>query len=341
VSRRRVDLLAVDAGGSKVDAAAVTRGGAVLAHTRVGTGDGDPAPPGHLGAVALAIEKLCVELGLDPAARPLAGLGVFCLADADLPSDDRRIMRAIGETGWTDDRILRNDTFAILRAGTDRRWGVAVVCGHGTNCSGLAPDGRTFRMPALGMISGDWGGGGDLGEWAMWHAIRSEDGRGERTVLERTVPAFFDLRRPRLVMEAIHFGRLPSDRLEHLAPLVFEAAAEGDAVARALADRQADEIATMAGNAIRRLRMQRLDVPVVLGGGVFRNRFGPFYERIESGIRSIAPSATMTVLASPPVVGAALIGLDALGATRAAERRVRSTLTHDALGPTLGRRREG
>ena len=340
MSRRRVELLAVDAGGSKVDAAAVTRAGAVLAHTRVGTGDGDPTPPGHLGAVELAIEKLCVELGLDPAARPLAALGVFCLADADLPSDDRRILRAIGASGWTDEDILRNDTFAILRAGTDRRWGVAVVCGHGTNCSGLAPDGRTFRMPALGMISGDWGGGGDLGEWAMWHAMRSQDGRGERTLLERTVPAFFEMRRPRQVMEAIHFGRLPFERIEHLAPLVFEAAAEGDAVARTLADRQADEIATMAANAIRRLRIQRLDVPVVLGGGVFRNTFAPFYERIDAGIRAVAPGATITVLAAPPVVGAALIGLDELGATSTAERRLRAALTHETLGPRLASRRE-
>jgi N-acetylglucosamine kinase-like BadF-type ATPase len=341
MSPRRPDILAADAGGSKVDVAALTRTGTVLGSVRVGTGDGDPEPPGHLGAVALAIEKLCGELGVDPHARPLARLGVFCLADADLPSDDRRILRWLDTAAWTTERILRNDTFAILRAGTDRRWGVAVVCGHGTNCSGLAPDGRTLRMPALGMIAGDWGGGGDLGEHAQWHAMRSQDGRGDKTLLERTVPAFFRLRRPRQVMEAIHAGRIPSSQLEFLTPTVFEAAAEGDRVARSLVDRQADEVAIMATNAIRRLRMQELDVPVVLGGGVFRNAYAPFHERIGDGIRAVAPSATVTVLTAPPVVGAALIGLDAAHASSAAERRLRTALTHDTLASRLGPRREG
>jgi N-acetylglucosamine kinase-like BadF-type ATPase len=266
---------------------------------------------------------------------------MYCLADADLPSDDRRILRAIERSGWTTRSVLRNDTFAILRAGTDRRWGVAVVCGHGTNCSGLAPDGRTFRMPAFGIISGDWGGGGDLGEEALWYAIRSQDGRGRKTLLERTVPAFFGFARPRQLMEAIHFDRLDERRLEDLAPLVFDAAADGDAVARALVDRQADEVSTMATNAIRRLRMRTLDVPVVLGGGVFRNRFEPFFERIDHGIRAVAPEATITVLTSPPVVGAALLGLDEFDASPAAHRRVRSALTHEVLGSKLGSRREG
>ncbi|MFC7586672.1 hypothetical protein ACFQYP_25240 [Nonomuraea antimicrobica] len=36
------------------------------------------------------------------------------------------------------------------------------------------------RFPALGRISGDWGGGQGLAEEALWHAIRAEDGRARR-----------------------------------------------------------------------------------------------------------------------------------------------------------------
>ena len=47
----------------------------------------------------------------------------------------------------------------MLRTGTDRGFGVAVVCGAGINCVGIGPDGRQVRFPALGRITGDWGGG--------------------------------------------------------------------------------------------------------------------------------------------------------------------------------------
>jgi hypothetical protein len=87
----------------------------------------------------------------------------------------------------------------------------------------------------------------------------------------------------------------------------------------------------MAGTAMRRLRMTDLDVHVVLGGGIFRNRFGPFYERIELGIEAVAPRASTTVLSAPPVVGAALLGLDAIGASAAAKSRVRERLNHELL----------
>jgi N-acetylglucosamine kinase-like BadF-type ATPase len=118
--------------------------------------------------------------------------------------------------------------------------------------------------------------------------------------------------------------------------LVFRVAAEGDAVARSLVERQADEVAMMAGAAIKKLRMSRLDVDVVLGGGIFRNGYRPFFERIEDGVRSIAPAANVSVLTVPPVVGAALLGLDRLDAPSRTKERVRRALTHDAL--VAGRR---
>ena len=56
-------------------------------------------------------------------------MGIFCLAGADLPADDRRLQRWLRERAWTNETLLRNDTFAVLRAGTERTWGVGVVCG--------------------------------------------------------------------------------------------------------------------------------------------------------------------------------------------------------------------
>src|SRR5881227_616582 len=55
--------------------------------------------------------------------------------------------------------------------------------------NGRGPDGRQIRFPALGAITGDWGGGYDVGLAGVSSAARSEDGRGPRTSLEWAVPA--------------------------------------------------------------------------------------------------------------------------------------------------------
>ena len=167
----------------------------------------------------------------------------------------------------------------------------------------------------------------------MWHAIRAEDGRGEKTALRTMVPQHFGFKRPRQVLEAMYFGRLDEDQVAELTPTVFRAASEGDAVARSIVDRQADEVVTLAGTAIRRLRMTKMDVDVVLGGGIFRNDDERFFERIRHGLQEVAPAVRVLVLTAPPVIGAALIGLDRLGAPLAAQARLRRSLTHERLTP--------
>ena len=209
---RRPAILAVDAGGSKTDVALLRRDGTLLGAARVHSHEIDgrtwlmqpQIEERHLVPVGVAIEEAARQAGIDADRLPIADLGVYCLAGADLPADDRRLLRWLRSNGWTETEVLRNDTFAVLRAGTDRPWGVGVVCGYGTNCSAVAPDGRITRFPAIGPISGDWGGGGDLGGLAAWHAVRSEDGRGRKTALERARAGAFRIE----TAEAAHGGHL-------------------------------------------------------------------------------------------------------------------------------------
>jgi N-acetylglucosamine kinase-like BadF-type ATPase len=331
----RPSLLALDGGGSKIDAALITDEGRVLGAARWAGPDKELADRNGaeqhraLHRLARVVEAVCDDAGVDRLDLPVADLGVYCLAGLDLPADDRRVATALRRRGWTAQDLLRNDTFAVLRAGSERGWGVAVVCGYGMNCSGVAPDGKTVRFPAVGAISGDWGGGVDIGGAGLWYAVRARDGRGEPTSLARLVPEHFGMKHPRQVTEAIYLGRLSDERLVELAPAVFRAAADGDRVARSIVDRQADEVVAMAGVAIRRLRMTNDDVEVVLGGGIFRADDRGFFDRIDTKLQSIAPQARVVVLDVPPIVGAALLGLDRLGADGKASERVRRALTYE------------
>jgi N-acetylglucosamine kinase-like BadF-type ATPase len=330
-------ILAVDGGNSKTDVALVDDDGRLLAAVR-----GPTASHQQVGMDA-GMEVLA---GLVADARARAGLdghapadvAVYGLAGADTPGDARHLARALSRHRFaTADEVL-NDAFPPIRVGTDRGWGVALICGSGVNAAGIAPDGRTARLAALGDISGDWGGGGDIGMTALGAAVRARDGRGPRTSLEASVPARFGFRRPIDLTRAIEARALPKACLRELTPVVFEAAGDGDHVARSIVDRQADELVAMGGAMIQRLRLGRLDPDIVLAGGVFHAEDAAFLGRIRAGLERHAPGAVIRRTTAPPVLGAALLALDRslrVGSRRHAEADARLRAALEAWRPPL------
>ncbi|MGV9645989.1 N-acetylglucosamine kinase [Streptomyces sp. NPDC004822] len=312
-------VLAVDAGNSKTDVAVVAGDGTVLATARAG-GFRPPAVGVEqaMDTLAGAVEEAFTAAGVTSADQVSA-----CLANADLPVEEETLAAALHARAWGARVEVRNDTFAILRAGVAEPRGVAVVCGAGINCVGMTPDGRTARFPALGRLSGDWGGGWGLAEEALWHAARAEDGRGAATSLAETLPAHFGLSSMYALIEALHLGHLPERRRHELAPVLFATAASGDPVARSLVDRLADEVVTMATVALTRLGLLEEETPVLLGGSVLAAR----HPQLDDGIRDLlaarAPKAVPEVVAARPVLGAALLGLDAVGAPEEVHARLR------------------
>ncbi|MEU8538393.1 BadF/BadG/BcrA/BcrD ATPase family protein [Streptomyces sp. NPDC048717] len=317
-------LLAIDAGNSKTDVAVLSRDGQVLGEAR--GGGFQPPVVGVEAAVDVLAEitrrawGAAGGAGLPPRFARVAA----CLANADLPVEERELAQALDERRWSRTTRVYNDTFALLRAGVDEPRGVAVVCGAGINCAGMLPDGRTARFPALGKISGDWGGGGGLADEALWFAARAEDGRGEATALARTLPEHFGLPSMYALIEALHRGRLPPARKHELTPVLFRTGAEGDPVARALVDRLAEEVVAMATVALGRLRLLDEEAPVVLGGSVLAARHPRLDERIAELLTARAPKAVIRVVTAPPVLGAGLLALDEEGAGPEAAARLRA-----------------
>ncbi|MFJ3142492.1 N-acetylglucosamine kinase [Streptomyces halstedii] len=305
-------VLAVDAGNSKTDVALIGEDGSVLSTAR----GGGFQPP--VVGVEAAVDVLASAIGraLAGAGRPVGAVAHVsaCLANADLPVEEAELTEALLRRGWGRTVEVRNDTFAILRAGVDEPRGVAVVCGAGINCVGMVPDGRTARFPAIGRISGDWGGGSGLAEEALWYAARAEDGRGEPTELARALPGHFGLDSMYALIEALHRGRIPQESRHELTPVLFATGAAGDRVASALVDRLADEVVAMASVALDRLGLLDEEVPVLLGGSVLAARHPRLDERIGALLAERAPKAVIRVVAQPPVLGAGLLGLDHLGA---------------------------
>lgn len=314
-------VLAVDGGNSKTDVLLLSSDGTILAQGR-----GGPFLPQSAGVPAAvdvveAVVRQAVGAG---AAPPYADTVAAYLAGADLPVEEEALAAEFAARGFAGDVVVGNDTFALLRAGASQSWGVAVVCGAGINAVGVSPTGEVARFPALGWISGDWGGGGGLTDETLWHAVRAEDGRGAPTALAGLVKAHFGAATVEEVVLDLHFGRLDPIRLLELTSGVFEVAVAGDAVARSLVTRLADEVVLMAEVCLRRLGLLETPVEVVLGGGVLRAREPLLMELLDERFVARAPQAKTVVADVPPIVGAALNGLDRVGASEEAKLRLRS-----------------
>ena len=220
--------------------------------------------------------------------------------------------------------------------GTERWLGRGGRLGAGINCVGVAPDGRRLRFPALGAITGDWGGGYDVGLARSSAAARSEDGQGARRSLERAVPAHFGLRTP------LELAR--GDPRRHDGPPAADRARAGglrrgdDAVAAGFSNGS-----RRGGRRACRVAITRLGLDRRAGRGASQRRARargrwPAPRAIEEGLRDVGDRIVRPIARVSPIVGAALLGLDALGRLRAcgAATSARATLPWSLESGSLG-----
>ncbi|MFF2927298.1 N-acetylglucosamine kinase [Streptomyces celluloflavus] len=317
--------LAIDAGNSKTDVALVDTDGTVL-----GTARGGGFQPPVVGAgravdvLAPLVASVLAQAGTD---GPVDQVSAY-LANADLPVEEAGLTEEITRRGWARTVTVGNDTFALLRAGLPdggEPLGVAVVCGAGINAAGLGHGGATARFPAIGRISGDWGGGAFLADEALWFAARAEDGRGEPSELAHALPAHFGLTTMPELIAALHLRDIPEQRRHELTPVLFDVATAGDEVARAIIARQAEEVVLLAAVALERLDLLCEPTPVILGGGVLAAKHPLLHDGVTRLLAERAPKAVPQVVTAPPVLGAALHALDRAGATAEAYGRLRGS----------------
>ncbi len=313
-------VIGVDGGNAKTELVLASLDGEPLAYVRgPGSNSHGLGAEGCVAVIAKLVERAQLAAPDDH--------GAFFLCGADVPADIEELAAAVNARGWVRQASVDNDTFALLRAGTDAPDAVAVVCGAGINCVGRAADGRTARYPSLGWETGDWGGSEMLGREALFLAARAEDGRAESTALLPAILGYFGAESVAALGESVHYGRLRQQRLGELAPVIVAVAEAGDAAARGLIQRLADEIVLLARKALRDLEL--VDAEVVLGGGMLREGKGLLYDEVVS---RLGEHEHPVVATDPPVLGAGLAALDAAGAPPEAGERLRAAF-RDGLTP--------
>jgi N-acetylglucosamine kinase-like BadF-type ATPase len=319
-------VLAIDGGNSKTDVCLISPDGRLLGYARgPGSNHQNIGMDGAFDVLSTLVSEAAKEAGIGTDSV-LAQNAAFYLAGADFPAEVAMLRERVSLARWASDFSLDNDTFALLRAGTKAANRVAVVCGAGINCVGVSADGGMVRFPSVGALSGDWGGGGSLGAEALFLAVRAEDGRGQPTTLREAIMEHFGTSSVLEVTAALHFNELPRSRLHDLAPVLLRVAGAGDEPARAVVNRLAEEVFLFVRVALDQLDLHDQSTDVVLGGSVLAARDPLLMEGVSVRLAAYAPHANVLVTDDPPVIGAALLGLDELGISADVEIAARAAL---------------
>jgi N-acetylglucosamine kinase-like BadF-type ATPase len=256
--------------------------------------------------VAALTRELQTRAGLSSATISAAG---FCSTGVGRPLDREIVERALHKQKIAPTIIAESDALAALTGAFGGGPGIIVIAGTGVICFGRAPSGEIIRAGGWGYLLGDEGSGFSVAQAALIAALKDWDGRGAPTALREIFEKHFNVASLELIISQIYSPEFDRGKFAELAPLVFAAADEGDAVAR--------EIIKNAGRGhghLIRAALQRgswsKPFPLALIGNLFRRR-----DVLLPGLWEIVSEKDFDLIAPrfEPVVGAALLAMMAAG----------------------------
>jgi len=149
-------------------------------------------------------------------------------------------------------------------------WGVSLVAGTGSSCRALNERGASASCGGFGPQFGDDGSGYWIGRSAVSAVMLAHDGRGPATGLDGRLCAYYGIERVWDIFQFVdHSGHVSGPKVAGFTPHVFQAAREGDAVARAICRAAGTKLARLAIATAGKLEWRKQPVPLVLTGGVF------------------------------------------------------------------------
>jgi len=309
MSPQRKILLGVDIGATKTRALLADENGGVLGFGKAGPGNHETVGyPGLTAALKAALDLACAQAKVKPADILAAGFGIGGL---DWDSQEAETRQAIEKAGLRCPMRLVNDTILGLVAGAPEGWGVAVVSGTGCNCWGWNKDRtRIGRVTGGGIQMGEGAGATEMMAEAMKAVARSWTKRGPATALADAFVKYAGARDLSDLLEGLMDFRYELGACD--APLIFQAAMEGDPVAVGLVEWGGTELGEMVNAVARQLDFLDREFDVVMIGSMFDGG-APLIEAMRRKVHSAAPRARFIRLACPPVIGAALLAMEQAG----------------------------
>ncbi|NPA06818.1 MAG: N-acetylmuramic acid 6-phosphate etherase [Chloroflexi bacterium] len=302
-------VIGIDGGGSKVHAVVMDAQGRVL-----GRGRGGPSNPHQLGwdamvrEVARAVQDAARAAEVDPhEARAIA----LAQGGIDRPEDRARALTRL-QALWPRVPIrVENDALAALVAGVGTLHGIVLIAGTGSIAYGVR-DGRHARAGGWGHWL-DVGSGFVLGMDGLRAVLAAADDMGLPTSMTEPLLQALGLREPGDILTWLYDQTNPVTPVAQLAPLVLDAAAQGDPEAMRIALRGAEGLADAVHVVAQRLDFTaEQSFPIVFAGGLLRHH-ELYRQLVQQAIHTRLPKARIRHVQRDYAEGAAWLAWDFIG----------------------------
>lgn len=272
-------------------------------------------------SIASAIDLACAKLHV---AREEIAFAFLGMAGADLPEDFVLLRTGLREAlGGTPFEVV-NDIWIAFSSAAQTDWGAVSICGTGSNLAVRTPQGHIHAVRALRYELGNYGGGNHLTDIALHHAFRCDEGTGAYTRLVEELPALCHTADMNELAMQIYQSNYRYAYSFNVARLVFDLAAQGDAICLGIIRRMGEELGEMLGRLIVHAGLSDQPVPVVLAGTQYvKDEHGFLVQPFCKTLSSFVPGAVVRIAEDPPVLGAVISAAAAVGVSIPPDIRAR------------------
>jgi len=303
-------VVGVDGGGTKTEYVLLDLSGNIIGRTR-----GENTNIQIIGAEKLK-ERLTAgfdtllhssNVSIDKVAQLFLGL-----AGAGRVAEQDQIRTLFDGTPFAGKITVDSDAMVALAGAFGTAPGIIIISGTGAICFGKGVDGKIARSGGWGYLLGDEGSGYYIGRAAIIAALKDLDGRGDKTKLRKELEQHFKLSSIDKIIPLVYQNKIDRVAIANLAPIVFEMAEQGDAIAADIIRKTGQELGILARAVAQQLNFENDEVKVALVGSVFKQK-ELLINEISKELFEISWNIEISDPMFAPQFGAALMALRKIG----------------------------
>lgn len=202
--------------------------------------------------------------------------------------------------------VVESDARVALEGAFSGNPGSIFIAGTGSIMFGKDSDGNIHRVGGFGRILGDEGSGFHIGRSGLTAVAKQFDGRGEKTKLSNLLKNKFNISNSKELILAIYKNNFDTAAV---APLVIQAAEEGDDICTSIIQDEVDELLLHIKSMKKLIQEDKLKISLI-GGAITTDNF---YARLFKKKVNVMRNVKLSEPEFDPAIGAALMAKEISG----------------------------
>jgi N-acetylglucosamine kinase-like BadF-type ATPase len=221
-------------------------------------------------------------------------------------NDARNLEKAVNSKALSKNLILNSfkvvsDARIALEGAFSSQPGSILIAGTGSIMFGKDKDDNIHRVGGFGRLIGDEGSGLTLGRKGLNVLSKYFDERGKKTLLKEKIEKQFGIVDQSQLISKVYNNEL---KIQHVAPLVLEAAAEGDELCINILDEETNELLLHIVAMTKKLKEESMKLVFI--GGTITNE-NSYSKMLKEKIKLFLPQIIIQQPDYPPEIGAVIM----------------------------------